>query len=63
MNDKVLVQKIEIKERKTFGEFIREMGLSDKYHAILVNGKKVTDLDTILNVDSKIVILPRIRGG
>jgi len=63
MNTKVLVQKIEIKEKKTFGEFIREMGLSDQYHAILVNGQKITDLDTILDINSKIVILPRIRGG
>ncbi len=58
-----LVQKVELKERKTFGEFIREMGLNEKYHAILVNGKKITDLSTILDTDAKIVILPRIRGG
>jgi len=63
MADKVVVQKVQLKERKTFGEFIREMGLSEKYHAILVNGRKVTNLDTILELDSKIVILPRIRGG
>ena len=59
-----LIQKVELKERKTYAEFIKEIGLDDKYHAVLVNGCKVTDVEnTILDTNSKIVILPRIRGG
>jgi len=58
-----LVQKLELKEKKTLKELISELGLDGKFFAILVDGKKISDLNEIIEKDSNVVILPRIRGG
>ncbi|MHA1145415.1 MAG: MoaD/ThiS family protein [Candidatus Helarchaeota archaeon] len=60
---KLLIQKLELTESKTLRALIRELHLNHRYQVILVDGKKVTDLDTIVNPDSKIMVLPKIVGG
>ncbi len=61
--EKKLISKLELKEKKTLKRLIGELGLNDKYFAILVDGKRVSDLNQILDKNSKIVILPKIQGG
>ncbi|NHI91501.1 MAG: hypothetical protein EAX96_03290 [Candidatus Lokiarchaeota archaeon] len=61
--EKKLISKLELKEKKTLKQLIGELGLNEKYFAILVDGKKVSDLNQLLDKDSKIVILPKIQGG
>lgn len=64
MNDsKLVVQTLELKEQKTLKELITELGLDERYHAVLVNGKKISDLKEIIDAESKIIILPKLRGG
>ena len=58
-----LVQKLELQEKKTLKELISELGIDGKFFAILVDGKKIDDLNEVIQKDSKVVILPRIRGG
>ena len=58
-----LVQKLDLKEKKTLKELISELRVDDKFFAILVNGRKISDLNQVIEADSSIVILPKIRGG
>ncbi len=47
---------------QTIKELLAELGLSDKYLAVLVNGKKA-EPDAIVSETDNIVILPHIAGG
>ena len=58
-----LVQKLDLKEKKTLKELISDLRIDNKYFAILVDGKKISDLNQVIETDSSIVILPKIRGG
>ncbi|MHA1799235.1 MAG: MoaD/ThiS family protein [Candidatus Helarchaeota archaeon] len=60
---KVLVQEVELKEKKTLKQLLEELKLSHRSNAVLINGKRVTDLDIIIDEKTKIIILPKIRGG
>ena len=61
---KLQIQKIEqIEKSKTLRALIDDLKIDKKYSAILVNGEKVTNLDTLVEPSDKIVILPKIMGG
>ncbi|MHA1785776.1 MAG: MoaD/ThiS family protein [Candidatus Helarchaeota archaeon] len=60
---KVLVQEVELKEKKTLKQLLEELKLSHRSNAVLINGKRITDLDIIIDEKTKIIILPKIRGG
>ncbi|MHC1592235.1 MAG: MoaD/ThiS family protein [Candidatus Helarchaeales archaeon] len=60
---KLQIQELKLEEAKTLGALIDELHLNNKYQVILVDGKKVVDLNTIISPDSKIIILPKIVGG
>lgn len=50
-------------ERKmTVADLLKELNLENKYFGILVDGKKATP-ETVIDQNSKIVILPHIAGG
>jgi molybdopterin converting factor small subunit len=53
-----------ITERSTVGKFLENLGVSSqaKYFGVLVNGNKAT-MDTVVNKDDKIVVIPHIAGG
>ena len=46
----------------TVKDLLHELKLEQKFFAILVNGKRV-ELNTVIEKDSEIVILPKIAGG
>ncbi|MHA1783902.1 MAG: MoaD/ThiS family protein [Candidatus Helarchaeota archaeon] len=58
-----LVQKLELKKKKTLKQLIGELNLNNKYYAVLVDGRRVTNLTQVLEENSKIIILPKIQGG
>ncbi len=58
-----LVQKLELKEKKTLRELILDLKIDGKYFAILVNGRKINDLNEVIEKDTSVIILPKIRGG
>lgn len=43
-------------------QLLQELSLSENHFAVLVNGKKA-DLDSFVDKDSLVIILPRIAGG
>ncbi|MHA1273091.1 MAG: MoaD/ThiS family protein [Promethearchaeota archaeon] len=49
-------------KKMTVADLLKELNLEDKYFGILVDGKKATP-DTVIDQNSKIVILPHIAGG
>ena len=50
-------------KKQTIRDLLSEMSLSEELtFGILLNGNKA-DLDTIINEDDKIVIIPHIKGG
>ncbi|MHA1340070.1 MAG: MoaD/ThiS family protein [Promethearchaeota archaeon] len=51
-----------VKTEKTVSELLKELNLSDKYFAILIDGKRA-GLDDVIKEGSSIIILPRIAGG
>ena len=60
---KNLVQSIVLKEKKTLEELINYLRLDTRFHAVIVNGKRINKLDEVIDEESKIIILPKIRGG
>ncbi|MHA1146195.1 MAG: MoaD/ThiS family protein [Candidatus Helarchaeota archaeon] len=60
---KSFLQSIQLKESKRLKDLLIELGLNNRYHAVLVDGKKVVDLETMIQEDSKIIILPKLQGG
>jgi sulfur carrier protein ThiS len=51
-----------ISDQITVKQLLKELKLEHKFFAILVNGKRV-ELDSIIEKDAEIVILPKIAGG
>jgi len=51
-----------VKEKRTVKDLLHDLNLDDKYFAILIDGKKAA-LDTEIDKDSTVVVLPRIAGG
>lgn len=60
---KLQIQKLKIKERQTLRSLLKEIKIEGKYYAIIINGKAVTDLATMIDPEDKILILPKIIGG
>lgn len=56
------LQSYTVKTEKTVKDLLKELKLSDKYFAILIDGKKAAMDDTIKE-GSSIIILPKIAGG
>ena len=46
----------------TVKDLLEELDLQEKYFGILVDGRKASP-ETVINIDSKVVILPHIAGG
>ncbi|TXT55927.1 MAG: hypothetical protein BAJATHORv1_30310 [Candidatus Thorarchaeota archaeon] len=59
--EKAGAKTITVSKSITVSQLLEELKLSDT-HVVLVDGKKA-DLDTELNEDDKVVILPIIAGG
>lgn len=51
-----------VKTDRTVKDLLKELNLSDKYFAILIDGKRADMKDTIKE-GSSIIILPKIAGG
>lgn len=58
---KVGIRRVIVTETKTVGDLLVELKLTTN-HVVLVDGKKVS-LDTIINENDTVVILPLIEGG
>ncbi|MBD3349890.1 MAG: hypothetical protein GF364_00210 [Candidatus Lokiarchaeota archaeon] len=52
----------QVKSERTVKDLLKELKLSDKYFAILVDGKRV-GLDDVIKEGSSVIILPKIAGG
>ncbi len=50
------------KKSMKVSDLIKELGLEGNMFGVLVDGKRV-DLDTVINEESKIIIIPFIAGG
>jgi len=46
----------------TVKDLLEELNLQEKYFGILVDGRKASP-ETVINSNSKVVILPHIAGG
>ena len=46
----------------TVKDLLEELNLQEKYFGILVDGRKASP-ETVINNNSKVVILPHIAGG
>ncbi|NHI94717.1 MAG: hypothetical protein EAX96_19660 [Candidatus Lokiarchaeota archaeon] len=62
VEQKTLVKEVLIKEKKTVASLMEELGLNPKLHAVLLDGRRANESD-VIDPDSKIIILPKIRGG
>jgi sulfur carrier protein ThiS len=70
INDNQIVETIEVGTLKTFTlknekcvkDLLKELKLSDKFFAILVNGKRA-NLNDMIKEGSSIILLPKIAGG
>ena len=63
VEQKPLVKEVITKEKKTIAALMEELGLNPELHAVLLNSKRVTNLNEIVEANSKIIILPKLRGG
>ncbi len=43
-------------------QLLEELGLSEEYFVVLVDGKRV-NLDSYIDEDGLVIVLPRIAGG
>lgn len=62
-DQKLQVKEVIVREKKTLGEILGELGLDHRFHAVLVDSKKVSDLKEVIDPNSKVIVLPRLRGG
>ena len=62
MSSNLVYKTIQIKEKKTISELLKELKLDDNYFAILVNNKHA-DINQTIFPEDKILILPKIKGG
>jgi len=70
INESELYQALEIGSLRTYtvntekkvADLLKELNLSDKYFAILIDGKRA-GLDDVIKEGSSIIILPKIAGG
>ena len=51
-----------VKSNKKVSELLKELKLSNKFFAILINGKRA-GLDDVIKASDSVVLLPRIAGG
>jgi len=58
-----LIQELVIEEKQTLRAILRENTIDHQIYAVLVNNKRVSDLNTEIIPGSKIIVLPKIRGG
>ena len=63
VEQKPLVKEVLVKEKKTVASLMEELGLNPKFHAVLLNSKRVIDLNEVIDANSKIIVLPKLRGG
>ncbi|MBS7250340.1 MAG: MoaD/ThiS family protein [Candidatus Freyarchaeota archaeon] len=54
--------KIISNQRQTVAELLQEMGLEQEFFAVLIDGKKA-NLDEEIEKGTKIIVLPKIKGG
>ena len=57
-----IYETIDVKNGKTVGELVKELGLTEMF-GVLVNGRKVEDVSYRINETDKVVILPILAGG
>ena len=60
---KSLVKEVKTREKQSLQVILAEFGYNHQYQVILVDGKRVDDLNTMVDMNNKIIILPKIRGG
>ena len=63
VEQKPLVKEVVVKEKKTVAALMEELGLNPKFHAVLLNSKRVSDFNQEIEENSKIIVLPKLRGG
>ncbi len=56
------LMKIISNQRQTVADLLQEMGLEQEFFAVLVDGKKA-NLNEEIDKDTKIIVLPKIKGG
>jgi sulfur carrier protein ThiS len=54
--------KIISNQRQTVAELLQEMGLEQEFFAVLIDGKKA-NLNEEVEKGTKIIVLPKIKGG
>ncbi|MDF1538887.1 MAG: MoaD/ThiS family protein [Candidatus Thorarchaeota archaeon] len=59
--EKARIQEIVLTETKTVAQLLLELNLSDT-HVVLVDGER-QNLDTVLQENDSVVVLPLIAGG
>ncbi len=57
-----IYEEFQVESKKTVGDIIREIGFSEMF-GILINGRKVDDVNYQIKESDKVVILPIIAGG
>jgi len=58
-----IIKEVKIKEKKSLQLILEELNINLLNSAILVDGKLVTDLTIEVEINSEIIILPKIKGG
>ncbi|MEM2135802.1 MAG: MoaD/ThiS family protein [Candidatus Jordarchaeaceae archaeon] len=56
------LMKIISNQRQTVAELLQEMGLEQEFFAVLIDGKKA-NLNEEIEKGTKIIVLPKIKGG
>jgi len=54
--------KIISNQRQTVAELLQEMGLEQEFFAVLIDGKRA-NLNEEVEKGTKIIVLPKIKGG
>ena len=54
--------KLVLEHRQKVSELLQELGLKEDYFAVIINGRKAR-LDEEIEKGTKIIVLPKIKGG
>ena len=61
--NRLLIKELEIKEKKTVRRILEDLGINTNFTAIIIDKQTISNLDTVVAPNSKIIILPKIHGG
>nr|MDO8081823.1 MoaD/ThiS family protein [Candidatus Freyarchaeota archaeon] len=56
------LMKLVSEHRQKVAEMLQELGLQEEFFAVIINGRKA-DLNEEVEKGTKIIVLPKIKGG